>query len=83
MSFCVWLLFLMKEIPSLITRRLVLFAGPGEPDPEHLPIGISLHNLRKKFKGGKVSVDGLTVNFYQGQVTAFLGQNGAGKTTTM
>ena len=67
-------------------RRKILFPyfpGPGEPDPEHLPVGISLHNLRKKFKGGKVAVDGLTVNFYQGQITAFVGHNGAGKTTTM
>ncbi|NXM65532.1 ABCA1 protein, partial [Serilophus lunatus] len=29
------------------------------------------------------AVDGLTLNFYEGQITSFLGHNGAGKTTTM
>jgi hypothetical protein len=28
-------------------------------------------------------VDGLTINFYEDQITSFLGHNGAGKTTTM
>ncbi len=29
------------------------------------------------------AVDGLSITFYEGQITAFLGHNGAGKTTTM
>lgn len=48
-----------------------------------MPIGISLHKLRKVYKKGKPAVDDLTVNFFQNQVTAFLGHNGAGKTSTM
>ena len=30
-----------------------------------------------------MAVDGLSLNLYSGQITAFLGHNGAGKTTTM
>jgi ABC-type multidrug transport system ATPase subunit len=30
-----------------------------------------------------VAVDNLSVNMYQGQIFAFLGQNGAGKTTAV
>lgn len=47
-------------------------------------IGVSIKNLRKVYKQtNKVAVDGLNLNFYEGQITAFLGHNGAGKTTTM
>lgn len=50
-------------------------------------IGISLKNLRKVFNSGKssktVAVEGLSLDFYEGQITTLLGQNGAGKTTTM
>lgn len=31
----------------------------------------------------KVAVAGMTLNMYEGQITALLGHNGAGKTTTM
>ncbi|KAK7909889.1 hypothetical protein WMY93_014573 [Mugilogobius chulae] len=33
--------------------------------------------------GKKLAVDGLSVDFYENQITSFLGHNGAGKTTTM
>lgn len=40
--------------------------------------------MRKVYKTNqKVAVDGLNLNFYEGQITSFLGHNGAGKTTTM
>lgn len=46
--------------------------------------GVSIRNLVKIYKTGKkLAVDGLSVDFYQNQITSFLGHNGAGKTTTM
>ncbi|XP_039258702.2 phospholipid-transporting ATPase ABCA1-like isoform X1 [Styela clava] len=55
-----------------------------EAEPEHLPLGVSIHNLTKIYSNGnKLAVDNLTLNFYEGQITSFLGHNGAGKTTTM
>lgn len=46
--------------------------------------GVSIRNLVKIYKNGKkLAVDGLSVDFYQNQITSFLGHNGAGKTTTM
>jgi len=62
-----------------------LLASPNfEEEPEHLPLGVAVKGLRKVYRhGSKVAVDGLTINFYEGQITSFLGHNGAGKTTTM
>ncbi|XP_067040088.1 phospholipid-transporting ATPase ABCA3-like [Acropora muricata] len=64
--------------------------GENNPDIEDethdLPVGVSIKNLSKVFKGStgsKVAVDGLSLQMYKGQITALLGHNGAGKTTTM
>ncbi|XP_078532688.1 phospholipid-transporting ATPase ABCA1-like isoform X3 [Lissotriton helveticus] len=55
-----------------------------EAEPAHLAQGVSIKNLVKIYKTGKkLAVDGLSLNFYEGQITSFLGHNGAGKTTTM
>ncbi|XP_053391292.1 phospholipid-transporting ATPase ABCA3-like [Mercenaria mercenaria] len=57
-----------------------------EADPIGIRAGIQIRNLRKEFKSGnskKVAVCGMTVDMYEGQITALLGHNGAGKTTTM
>jgi ABC-type multidrug transport system ATPase subunit len=55
----------------------------AEEDPTHLPVGVSIQNLVKIYSGKKRAVDNLSLNFYEGQITSFLGHNGAGKTTTM
>jgi len=62
-----------------------ILASPSfEDEPKHLPLGVAVRGLCKVYRqGNKVAVDGLTVNFYEGQITSFLGHNGAGKTTTM
>lgn len=62
-----------------------------EQEPDGLPLGISIQRLSKQFSSGflpgkrkkTLAVNDLSLNFYEGQITAFLGHNGAGKTTTM
>ncbi|XP_071097331.1 ATP-binding cassette sub-family A member 2-like isoform X1 [Haliotis cracherodii] len=55
-----------------------------EQDPIHLPEGVCIDNLTKVYKlGKKTAIKNLSLNFYEGQITSFLGHNGAGKTTTM
>ncbi|KAL1023696.1 hypothetical protein UPYG_G00044710 [Umbra pygmaea] len=55
-----------------------------EEEPSHIEPGVYIKNLVKVYSNGnKLAVDGLTLGFYEGQITSFLGHNGAGKTTTM
>ncbi|CAB1430296.1 unnamed protein product [Pleuronectes platessa] len=55
-----------------------------EKPPPDMKAGVSVRNLVKIYSTGKkLAVDGLTVDFYENQITSFLGHNGAGKTTTM
>uniref|UniRef100_A0A8C0GHW2 P-type phospholipid transporter n=1 Tax=Chelonoidis abingdonii TaxID=106734 RepID=A0A8C0GHW2_CHEAB len=55
-----------------------------EEPPAHLRPGVSIRNLVKIYhSSSKVAVNGLSLSFYEGQITSFLGHNGAGKTTTM
>ncbi|XP_075994204.1 retinal-specific phospholipid-transporting ATPase ABCA4a [Genypterus blacodes] len=55
-----------------------------EAEPADLVKGVCIQDLVKVFGGScRPAVDGLSISFYEGQITAFLGQNGAGKTTTM
>lgn len=55
-----------------------------EADPVGLVLGVQVTDLVKVFDGSsRPAVDCLNINFYQGQITSFLGHNGAGKTTTM
>ncbi|KAJ8278672.1 hypothetical protein COCON_G00057380 [Conger conger] len=55
-----------------------------EEEPTHLPMGVAIRDLVKIYKkGAKLAVNHLSLRFYDGQITSFLGHNGAGKTTTM
>uniref|UniRef100_A0A8D3CCL6 P-type phospholipid transporter n=1 Tax=Scophthalmus maximus TaxID=52904 RepID=A0A8D3CCL6_SCOMX len=55
-----------------------------EEEPGHIDPGVYIENLVKVYShGNKLAVDGLSLRFYEGQITSFLGHNGAGKTTTM
>ena len=47
-------------------------------------IGVQLRDMTKIYPTGKkLAVDQLSMNFYENQITSFLGHNGAGKTTTL
>nr|CAD7402680.1 unnamed protein product [Timema poppensis] len=58
-------------------------SGNFESEPKHLHLGVSLCNLGKVYGNKKVAVRNLNLNFYEDQITSFLGHNGAGKTTTI
>ncbi|KAM9335582.1 phospholipid-transporting ATPase ABCA1 [Symphorus nematophorus] len=53
-----------------------------EKPPPNMKAGVSIRNLVKIYKTGKkLAVDGLSVDFYENQITSFLGHNGAGTGT--
>ncbi|XP_057564820.1 phospholipid-transporting ATPase ABCA7 isoform X4 [Hippopotamus amphibius kiboko] len=55
-----------------------------EDAPPGLIPGVSIRGLEKRFPGKpQPALRGLSLDFYQGHITAFLGHNGAGKTTTL
>ncbi|XP_062967298.1 phospholipid-transporting ATPase ABCA7 [Cynocephalus volans] len=55
-----------------------------EEAPPSLSPGVSIRGLEKRFPGSpQPALRGLSLDFYQGHITAFLGHNGAGKTTTL
>ncbi|XP_007951392.1 phospholipid-transporting ATPase ABCA3-like [Orycteropus afer afer] len=57
-----------------------------ECEPENLLASIQIKNLSKTFEVRntfKEAVRDLTLNLYEGQITALLGHNGAGKTTIL
>jgi ATP-binding cassette, subfamily A (ABC1), member 1 len=54
-----------------------------ETEGMNMRVGVSNRNLGKVYSNGKVALRNLSLDFYQDQITAFLGHNGAGKTTTM
>ncbi|KAM9103951.1 LOW QUALITY PROTEIN: phospholipid-transporting ATPase ABCA7 [Megaptera novaeangliae] len=55
-----------------------------EEAPSGLIPGVSIWSLEKRFPGNpQPALHGLSLDFYQGLITAFLGHNGAGKTTTL
>ncbi|CAE7191024.1 Abca1, partial [Symbiodinium sp. CCMP2456] len=49
----------------------------------HEELAMSIKDMRKVFKGGKVAVDGMDLDIRRGEIFALLGHNGAGKTTCM
>lgn len=54
-----------------------------ENDPIGLKPGITIRGLSKVYKPSLTAVRNLSLNMFQGQITALLGHNGAGKSTTM
>ncbi|XP_069503524.1 phospholipid-transporting ATPase ABCA7 isoform X2 [Ambystoma mexicanum] len=70
-----------------LSPDILPFEGSFEEDPVHLPLGVAVCDLGKIYysrsRSTKIAVNRLCLNFYEGQITSFLGHNGAGKTTTM
>lgn len=56
---------------------------PYLSDGHHQQPAVQIRNLRKVYSGGKVAVEGLTLDLYEDHITALLGHNGAGKSTTI
>lgn len=55
-----------------------------ESEPDGLLAGVAVQDLVKVYsRSSKPAVDCLNMNFYESQITSFLGHNGAGKTTTL
>ncbi|CAG7785272.1 unnamed protein product, partial [Allacma fusca] len=54
-----------------------------EPAPDGLINGVVIRGLSKTYSNGNVGINNLNIEFYQDQITSFLGHNGAGKTTTI
>ncbi|KAL7057440.1 hypothetical protein AAHC03_019317 [Spirometra sp. Aus1] len=55
-----------------------------EPRAEGQKVGVSVRGLTKRYVGSQqAAVNNLWVDFYEGQITSFLGHNGAGKTSTI
>ncbi|XP_067140472.1 phospholipid-transporting ATPase ABCA3-like isoform X3 [Centruroides vittatus] len=55
-----------------------------EPDPINKKMGIQIKELSKMYNKGKTyAVKNISLNMYEGNITALLGHNGAGKSTTI
>jgi simple sugar transport system ATP-binding protein len=48
-----------------------------------VPYAVQMHDIIKRFPGGVVANDGITLDVQQGEIHALLGENGAGKSTLM
>lgn len=85
-----YLFFLKKSYWTKATRKPKArsvtdhanYTAGFEPPPPNSKVGVRVRDLTKNF-GNFVAVDNLSIDFYEGQITALLGHNGAGKTTTM
>ncbi|NXY90850.1 ABCAA protein, partial [Alcedo cyanopectus] len=75
------------EIPRTTVNPEELLGDDVEPvPPEFLgKEAIRINNIKKAYKKAKnaEALRGLSLNIYEGQITALLGHNGAGKTTLL
>jgi ABC-type multidrug transport system fused ATPase/permease subunit len=60
-----------------------LESADAESVPPGLELAVEIRSLEKVYSNDTKALDSLSLNFYESQITAFLGHNGAGKTTTM
>lgn len=65
-----------------IAKDATVYVDSADRDSRQSGVAVSIQGLEKTF-GSVRAVDGLTVDFMQDEITAFLGHNGAGKSTTI
>ncbi|HYO42614.1 MAG TPA: ATP-binding cassette domain-containing protein [Candidatus Limnocylindrales bacterium] len=58
-------------------------AAPGRPALADGPVAIAIEGLAKRYPGGVLALDGLSMTVPAGSVFGLLGPNGAGKTTCL
>ncbi|VDD78486.1 unnamed protein product [Mesocestoides corti] len=76
--------FRPKEAEGLQPQPADVDPGFHEVASKSLSVGVSVRGLTKYYGRKRVAaLDNLWVDFYENQITAFLGHNGAGKTTTI
>ena len=68
----------VEPIERILASWPKLTAAPGSTE-----MAISTAGLTKRYKGGVVALDRLTLDVPNGSIFGFLGPNGAGKTTTL
>jgi ABC-2 type transport system ATP-binding protein len=66
----------------VLTRRRSVVAPAGALEPAGAA-AVTISGLTKRFRGGFLAVDDLSLSIGAGQVFGLLGPNGAGKTTTI
>ncbi len=72
---------------ALVAAALILVLGrrraDGDDVPELAEVPLEITGLTKRYAGGQLAVDDLSLRVERGQILGLLGPNGAGKTTTL
>ena len=72
-----------REDPPPAGERQPARPRPAAAAPGWPAVAISSTGLSKRFRGGQLAVDGVSLAVPRGSVYGFLGPNGSGKTTTI